>query len=149
MAIRLPGHPVSSSGLGQAPISGVRGAEVPEVLVIDDEASVRNLLRRILEQAGYGVRVAADGTEGLRRYRERPPDVVVVDLYMPGKEGMETIMALRRELGAKRIIAISGSVAAGTALMLDVASKLGAACTLSKPVEATALLAAVAELLKA
>lgn len=67
----------------------------PRVLVIDDEPQIRKLIRSALEGRGYSVDEAADGRDGARRFRERPPDLVIVDIFMPEKEGIETILELR------------------------------------------------------
>jgi CheY-like chemotaxis protein len=66
------------------------------VLVIDDDVQVRDTVRAILERAGFEVAVAADGEEGLTLHGANPAHVVISDIIMPGKEGIETIIALRR-----------------------------------------------------
>ena len=83
------------------------------ILVIDDEADMRGLLEETLQSAGHEVSLAADGEEGMKRFRARPADLVITDLYMPGQEGLETIMQLRREFPSVAIMAMSGRVAAG------------------------------------
>lgn len=67
------------------------------VLIIDDDEDIRFILRRALESAGYQVREASDGAAGLKRFREQRPDLVMTDIIMPEREGVETIMALRKE----------------------------------------------------
>jgi two-component system chemotaxis response regulator CheY len=115
------------------------------VLVVDDEDQVRQLLRETLEQAGYEVQEARDGKEGLARYRAKPTDVVIMDILMPDQDGLESIMTLRREFPACRIIAITGgSDMIGILNFLDVAKMLGARRTLHKPFEMKTLLEAVA-----
>jgi CheY-like chemotaxis protein len=114
------------------------------VLVVDDEDQVRQLLRETLEQAGYEVQEARDGKEGLARYRAKPTDVVIMDILMPDQDGLESIMTLRREFPACRIIAITGgSDMIGILNFLDVAKMLGARRTLHKPFEMKTLLEAV------
>lgn len=78
------------------------------ILVIDDEPQVRAMLRQMLEREGYEVVEAEEGEEGMRRYREQPVDLVITDILMPQKEGIETIRALRRTNPGVKIIAISG-----------------------------------------
>lgn len=78
------------------------------ILVIDDEASVRALMRQILEEEGYQVDEAADGEEGLALFRTLPVDIVITDIFMPNREGIETIRLLRRDHPHVKIIAISG-----------------------------------------
>jgi two-component system chemotaxis response regulator CheY len=115
------------------------------VLVVDDEDQVRQLLRETLEQAGYEVQEARDGKEGLARYRAKPTDVVIMDILMPDQDGLESIMTLRREFPACRVIAITGgSDMIGILNFLDVAKMLGARRTLHKPFEMKTLLEAVA-----
>ena len=116
------------------------------VLIIDDDAEMRMALERTLKQAGYEVISAADGNEGLKVCRAGPLDLVITDLFMPNKEGMETIMELRRDFPKTAIIAMSG--ASDTALLLTTARLLGAARTLHKPFRPEELLMAVEEALR-
>ncbi len=114
---------------------------MPSVLVVDDEDSIRQLIREALEHAGYEVREARDGKEGLRCYRLEPADLVIMDILMPDQDGLESIMTLRREFPAAKIIAITGgSDMIGILNFLDVAKMLGARRTLQKPFEMKALL---------
>jgi DNA-binding response OmpR family regulator len=66
------------------------------ILIIDDEEPVRAMLRTMLEQTDYEVIEAHEGRAGMQRHQETPADVILLDLFMPGKEGLETIQALRR-----------------------------------------------------
>ena len=111
------------------------------ILVVDDEQNMRNALRAALEGAGHEVVDAFEGEEGLRRYREKPADVVVLDLVMPGKDGLETLEELQQEFPQVQIIAISG-----TPLYLPMAADLGATRTFAKPFSMRELLEAVEEL---
>ncbi len=122
---------------------------MPSVLVVDDEDQVRALLRTTLEKAGYQVVEGRTGKEGLERYRESPTDLVIMDILMPGKDGLESIMELRSEYPAAKIIAITGgSQNVGSMDFLDVAKMMGARRTLHKPFQLKELLeAAEAELL--
>ncbi len=119
-----------------------------DILLIDDNATFRGLLRLQLEAAGHRVREAGNGDEGLRLYREGPADVVVCDLFMPGKEGLETIRELRRA-GEVRIIAVSGDGPVGSSDLLRIAEKLGAARTLSKPFDGESIRDAIRQVLAA
>jgi two-component system, chemotaxis family, chemotaxis protein CheY len=117
------------------------------ILVIDDDALLRGAIRVALESAGYEVIEAADGDAGLRLHREQGADVVVVDLFMPKRDGLEVIRAMRAEAPGAKIIAMSG----GSRLrldLLDAAAAFGAARTLWKPFTPGALLTAVRELLE-
>ena len=112
------------------------------VLVIDDEHDTRESLRIILESAGYRVRTARDGREGLRLLEAGPPDAVITDIFMPVTDGLETIRETRSRFPRTRIIAVSGG---GTALRnpayLETANIAGAHATLVKPVDPEELLA--------
>src|SRR5689334_6469315 len=103
------------------------------VLVIDDDALMRVTLERTLKQAGYEAISAADGNECLVVCRSRAVDLVLIDLFMPNKEGMETIVELCRDFPKIAIIAMSG--ASAVAPLLSTALLLGAAKTLMKPFE--------------
>lgn len=117
------------------------------ILVIDDDADVRRVVRRILEAEGHEVREAANGSEGLKLYSQNPCDAVITDLYMPEKEGLETIRQLRRNYADVRILAISGA-ARGTVFDLrQHATRLGAKRALAKPFSRQELLDALAEVL--
>lgn len=115
------------------------------ILVIDDDPLVRTTLRKVLERAGHQVVEAADGIQGLDQYRAHRADVVVTDIIMPDKEGIATIMDLRRVDPAVKIIAISGGGRTGTFDFLRIAKEFGAAKTLQKPFANEALLAAIQE----
>ena len=119
------------------------------ILAIDDEASMRRLVRRALEGAGHTVMEAANGRDGIALLRARPADLVITDIVMPEMEGIETIRTIRREFSALRIIAISGGGSAeGSAIFLDAAAKFGADMVLSKPFRAAELVAAVEAVLQ-
>jgi DNA-binding response OmpR family regulator len=118
------------------------------ILIIDDEADLRTILRDILEVQGYEVIEASNGREGLQRYLLAPMDLVITDLLMPEHEGMETIQAMRRVNPQIKIIAITGGGQTGTMDFLHVAAVLGAQRTLRKPFRQGELLAAVRELMQ-
>jgi DNA-binding response OmpR family regulator len=111
------------------------------ILIIDDDPDTRDLLKITLEAAGHQVTLAADGSEGVRIYRSHKPDLVIMDLYMPGQEGLETIKQLRMEFPDVRILAVSGKPTG--AAMLSVAQRLGAIGILQKPFLQEELLHAV------
>ncbi len=81
---------------------------VKKILVIDDEEAMRGYLRMVLEKEGYEVTDAADGHEGLEACRAELPDLVITDLVMPNKGGLETIRELKADFPALHIIAMSG-----------------------------------------
>jgi len=121
---------------------------VARILVIDDDEQLRRMLCMALRRAGYVVVEAGDGNEGLERFREAPTDLIITDLLMPEKEGLETIMDIRREFPDAKIIAMSGGGRAGNLNFLRVAERLGAQRTMAKPFNLQALLAAVQDLLQ-
>lgn len=116
------------------------------ILVIDDDAAVREVLRVALEAVGHSVREARNGRAGTKAFRKEPCDLVITDIYMPDRDGLEVIEALRRTHPQVRILAMSG--ASGTMDYLRMAKWLGAARVLRKPFVMTTMLKAVAELLR-
>jgi CheY-like chemotaxis protein len=123
-------------------------SDQPSVLVIDDDETIRVLLRTILEREGYRVVDAPDGDKGLRQYQESPTDVVITDLIMPGKEGIETIRDLRKKFPHVKIIAVSGGGRIGPESYLKMAKGVGALRTLSKPFDRMVLLKTVQEVME-
>lgn len=117
------------------------------ILIIDDEESIRVLLRKILERAGHEVIEAVDGEKGTEFFYQTPADLIVTDILMPEKEGLQTIMDIRRDFPEVRIIAISGGGTVEPETYLKLAKKFGADRTIVKPFRASELLAMVAELL--
>jgi|SRR5688572_4138345 len=110
------------------------------ILVIDDDTAVRNTVRTILERAGYSVREADDGEQGVKLYRDTRSDLVITDLFMPQQDGIETIQQLRAEFPDARILAVSGGASLGAEGPLIDARMLGADETLAKPFSKDALL---------
>ena len=86
------------------------------ILVVDDEEGIRTLLRNILVREGHHVTTAADGVEALQVVDTQPVDLVITDLIMPEKEGVETISELRKRFPAVKIIAMSGGGMGGGSL---------------------------------
>jgi DNA-binding response OmpR family regulator len=114
---------------------------------MDDDELLRGALRVALEAAGYEVVEAANGDEGLRLQREQGADVLLVDIFMPMRDGLEVIRALRAEIPQPHIVAMSGGGQTGQIEVLRAAAALGAARTLLKPFEPRALLMVIRELL--
>jgi DNA-binding response OmpR family regulator len=117
-----------------------------DVLIIDDDAHIRRLISRILRGAGHTVREATDGRSGLDLFTEAVPALVITDLVMPDKEGIETIREIHAQNASIPILAISGG---GTSIFLRAATGLGASASLEKPFGAGELLAVVEDLLRA
>ncbi len=118
------------------------------VLIIDDDLQMREMMVQAVERAGYHAAGAANGKIGLGIHSQEPADLVITDLIMPEKEGIETIRELRKDFPQLKIIAISGGGRAGPEGYLNVAKAIGANRTLSKPFDLKTLLAAVKELLE-
>lgn len=117
------------------------------ILIIEDDDEVRQLLGSLLARSGHEVVEAVDGRDGIHRFRTDPADLVITDLIMPRKEGLETIVELRREHPDLRIIAISGGSRDGRENYLNAAQLCGASLIFSKPFDNRDLLAAVDRLL--
>ena len=113
------------------------------ILIIDDDIQILKMLRKTLEREGHEVIDAADGNKGLRLYREDPTDLVITDIVMPEKEGIETIIDLRREFPEAKIIAMSGGGQIEAESYLSMAKRLGAQRTLTKPFQNEELLEAI------
>src|SRR5512137_586973 len=108
------------------------------ILVIDDDPDTREMLAQTLKPAGYEVILAADGREGVQRYRTSPADLVITDLYMPNQDGSETIRELRSSFPEIAIIAMSGRPDSGA--MLAIAQNVAAVGILPKPFGADELI---------
>jgi CheY-like chemotaxis protein len=119
------------------------------VLLIDDDIELLRQMSQAFQSAGYDVAAAADGQMGIARFEKERFDLVVSDLIMPTREGIETIFALRRANPGVRIIAISGGYRVGPQDFLDLARHVGADETLAKPFRHSDLLALAARLLAA
>lgn len=114
------------------------------VLVVDDDALVRAAARAMLQQQGYEVREACDGEAGLAALAAEPSALVLLDILMPRKEGLETLIELRRVHPATIVIAMSGSLVRKRNDFLGIAVKFGADAILRKPFTADGLQAAIA-----
>ena len=116
------------------------------ILLIEDYDLIRSLLRDTLELAGHTVIEARNGAEGLDLFRQAGADLVITDIVMPDKDGLDVVRALREQVPPVNIIAISG---AGDSAedYLDLAYRMGAMKVLLKPFTPAALIAAIDELL--
>jgi len=117
------------------------------ILVIDDDVKVLNVLHFALVCEGYKVLKASNGKEGLKLYREDPVDLIITDIIMPEKEGLETILELKEKFPEIKIIAISGGGRIGPEEYLPMAKMLGAHRTLAKPFGRDDLVRTVKEVL--
>mgnify|MGYP003137492213 FL=1 len=119
-----------------------------KALLIEDEEDVRETIRSMLFSAGFEVTEAKDGREGVTQFRLTNPDVIVTDILMPGREGIETIMEIRSENTEVPIVAISGGGQYLNDLldnMLQSAELLGATRSISKPFRRKEFLKVVTE----
>lgn len=117
------------------------------ILVIDDSATVRHVVRRMLTDAGHAVIEGRDGEVGLTQFETQRPAVVITDLFMPNREGIETIQQIRRLSPTAKIVAMSTSGTGNGEFYLGAARKLGADAILAKPFEPAQLLETVDRLL--
>ena len=114
-----------------------------QILIIDDEENVRAAIVQILESEGHAAIEAADGEKGIQKFRETPVDLVITDILMPEKEGLETISELRKIAPDVKVIAMSGGGRLQHVDFLEVAERLGACKTLKKPFQIEQLCNAV------
>ncbi len=119
-----------------------------KILVIDDELQAREMMKEMLVREGHEVEAAANGADGLRVFSKQKSDLVVTDLIMPEKEGIETIMELKRIVFNVKIIAVSGGGRYDPKDSLKMAQDLGADVVFKKPFERKEFISAVRELLK-
>jgi CheY-like chemotaxis protein len=117
------------------------------ILIIDDESEVRYAIRAVLEDIGHTVAEAGTGTEGLERFQDGTYDLVICDIIMPDKEGIETIVEIRQIEPDQRIVAISGGGRIKKEDYLAVAAAVGATHTISKPFDAETLTEMVTRIL--
>ena len=118
-----------------------------KVLVVDDNPDILWSMRALLEREGFDVRTASDGQQAFELQENEAMDVVVTDLFMPGRDGIETIEAFRRHWPKLKIVAMSGQDAQCD--YLGVASALGASAILRKPFAADDLLSTLRSMLAA
>ncbi|HOX25839.1 MAG TPA: response regulator [Candidatus Krumholzibacteria bacterium] len=116
------------------------------ILVIEDDQEVREYLVAVLSRAGHTVAAACNGRDGVSMFRERPTQVVITDIIMPEKDGIETLLDLRRDHPRLKVIAISGGGRSTPENYLHSARLLGADRAIRKPFKNEEILAAVAEL---
>lgn len=128
-----------------------------KVIIIDDEEDIRAVLKEIFVRADFDVRVACDGEEGLDLLREESADLVITDIIMPGKDGVQTAYDIRMEFPKTKIIVMSGGgnvspqdyepSAITTTAYLASAAEIGADLTLTKPFDRKELIRMAKELI--
>lgn len=117
------------------------------VLLIDDDAAIRSVMRRVLEKAGHEFLEASDGEAGMRLLAEHRPDLVITDLFMPGQDGIVTVRRIRKEFPGVKVLVVSGGDSTGRLDLRRDAEMLGAVASLGKPFAPGALLRAIREAL--
>lgn len=118
------------------------------ILIVDDDEQIRYLFKRKLEQEGYEIFVEDDGGSGLQSFIENKPDLILLDIIMPGKEGIEVIREMVAMNPNVKIIAISAGGRGNASDYLEYARRFGAKKVLEKPVDLTDLVIAVKDVLK-
>jgi len=118
------------------------------ILVIDDDDAIRLSLKLALEDADHHVEDAANGEEGMTRFRTNPSDLVITDIFMPEKEGLETIDEIKRDCPQTKIIAISGGGSMDPEDYLEIAKRVGADRSLFKTFDIQLLVGTVDDLLR-
>ncbi len=117
------------------------------ILVIDDDPYIRKLLRKMLVAEGYAVAEARDGVQALEIQAREPADVVITDIIMPEKGGIETINDLISQYPEIKIIAMSGGGLIGAEEHLTLPKRMGVHHTFTKPVEKKKIMGAIRDLL--
>lgn len=121
------------------------------ILVIDDDPAVRMTIRLVLEREGHTVKLATDGIAGMKAVEAGGVDLLIVDIFMPGMDGIETIREVRQHQPDLPAIVISGTSLGGPGLQapdfLAMAVKLGAVRSLQKPFKPRDIIAAVGQCL--
>jgi CheY-like chemotaxis protein len=124
-----------------------------KILIVDDDSAVQATIRILLERAGHGVVAASDGRKGLALFETGNFDLLLLDIFMPGMDGLETMRLIHQRKPLIPIIVISGhpisSDSGSSPDFLTMSTKLGAVSSLQKPFKPAALLAAVAGCLEA
>lgn len=118
-----------------------------KILVIDDDSAVREVIVMALQDAGYTIDEASDGREGVSRFKASRPDLVITDIIMPDKEGIEVIRDLKALAPDVRIIAMSGGGRTGNMDFLNIATEFGATHILPKPFRLQEMLKVVTQVL--
>ncbi len=117
-----------------------------QIIVIDDDQFIRKSLQRMLEKEGHTVKIAEDGEKGLELVRNEMPDLIIIDIVMPNKEGIETINELLKKYPGIKIIAMSGGgQRLDAAQYLHLALKIGVRATIKKPYERSEMVKLVSE----
>jgi len=118
-----------------------------KILIIDDETAIAFMLKKMVERAGHVAEVAGNGNEGLQIFDEFHPDLLITDIVMPEKEGLEIIFDLRRKNPNLKIVAISGGGRFQYEGYLNSAKHLGANMVFQKPLDLKEFMNSISKLL--
>lgn len=118
-----------------------------KILVLDDEAAILLMMRKMLERAGHDVDIALNGSEGMELFEKNKPDLLITDIIMPQKDGLEVVLELRKKYPDLKIIAISGGGRIHPEGYLPSAKHFGADLIFQKPLVQKEFLLAVSSLL--
>ncbi len=118
------------------------------ILIVDDDAQIRQLFKRILEEKGHQVFIAVDGEDGIIQYKKEKPDLMLLDIIMPNKEGIEVIREITSEYKNAKIIAVSGGGKGKAVDYLSYAKHFGAKQIIEKPVSPSKLIESINKILE-
>ena len=119
-----------------------------KILVLDDEAAILLMIKKMLERAGHEVDVALNGSDGMELFEKNKFDLLITDIIMPQKDGLEVVLELRKKYPDLKIIAISGGGRIHPEGYLPSAKHFGADLIFQKPLVQKEFLLAVSSLLK-
>lgn len=120
----------------------------PTILVVDDDPEFLRSLELLLQVDGFAVTTAENGVRGLQAFRNRGPDIVLIDVMMPRLDGLEAVRQMLRERPGAKIVVMSGSARPDTQDLLAAAREAGASAVLEKPFEPAALKKVLHEVLR-
>ena len=114
-----------------------------KILIIEDDRQFRAMLRQMLERADHEVIEAGTGDEGLECFRQEAPDLLILDMMTPGRDGLEVLEEIRQESPTLKVIAISGGLKGDTSWLEPLAHRLGVRSFMHKPFNKDELLETV------
>ena len=117
-----------------------------KILVIDDDELVKNMISSVLRKNNFEVVSASNGVEGVNVAKKVEPNIVLTDMLMPDKEGVETIIEVKQALPEVKVIAMSGGGQEKNMTFLQMAKKVGADCVLQKPFKPSDLVSMIKEM---
>ncbi len=118
------------------------------ILIVDDEIGIRRVIRGLLDGGDYEIHEASNGEQALTRLRSRGFDLVIMDVMMPGKGGLDTLLEIHEEFPQLKVIVMSGKFDVSSSTFQNLASHFGASSILPKPIDSKQLVSQVSSLLK-